>query len=358
MLGLLVFGVVFEILLRVSPASDAYAKVLFFNQFKLSRWEFLSARHHQLNVEWVLNVIAQKNADYQEPPEPDRPAFDRVPRPYHIKTNQDGFRDKNFPAHSPPSIVLLGDSVGFGKGVRAQERFFSLLKHQFPHLPFYNLSLQGCTADCMATVFLQYVDRLNPKVVLVQSSSNDIDQTLWREGVSMEVPDKSIPLLFQWHTKSYLSQWLQLALGTSATETLSQHSLIVESYYQDSIQSIFDVASKHDVSLISVNLPFAYGWNYGDHLTRFCSRNNNCIDVSVNLDVHNNETTKQFNTIPDDERFDIRTAEELKLSLEMIQQVFPQPQYFLDVVHPTARGHWEIAKQIAPTLRNTLQQNH
>jgi hypothetical protein len=113
-----------EFFLRFKKPSTDFAKILFFNQFKLSRWEFLSKRHHQLNVDWVLNEIAQKNADYEEPPEPNRPAFDKVPFPYPIKTNQYGFRDRNFPVQSAPSIVLLGDSVGFGKGVKEQERFF------------------------------------------------------------------------------------------------------------------------------------------------------------------------------------------------------------------------------------------
>jgi len=87
---LLTLGAGLEYTLRYLPPSPELSTVLSFNQFKLSRWTFLSKRHHQLNVDWVLNVIAQPNANYEEPPEPNRPAFDKIPYPYHIQTNQQG----------------------------------------------------------------------------------------------------------------------------------------------------------------------------------------------------------------------------------------------------------------------------
>ena len=353
---LLTLGVGLEYALRRLPPSPELSTVLFFNQFKLSRWTFLSERHHQLNVDWVLNVIAQPNANYEESPEPNRPAFDKIPYPYHIQTNQLGFRDKNFPMHSAPSILLLGDSVGFGKGVHEDERFFSLLKQSFPHLPFYNLSLQGCTADCMTAVFTKYVDQLNPAVVLVQASSNDIDQTLWREGISMDVPDKPIPILLQWHAKSYLSQWLQATVGTSTVESLDKHSFIVEEHYQESLHSLFESTAKHNVSVLAIDLPFAYNWNYGGHLLRTCAKHTHCTSSSVSLNHTQIKTYETFKTIPTSHRFDIRTAEELNLSKETIEQVFPHPEYFLDVVHLTPYGHFLVADTIRPILESIIQQ--
>ena len=355
-LGLLItLGTGVECALRVIPPSPEFSTALFFNQFKLSRWAFLSKRHHQLNVDWVLNVIAQPNADYEEPPEPNRPAFDRIPYPYHIETNRQGFRDKNFPMQSEPSVMLLGDSVSFGKGVHEDERFFSLLKQEFPHLPFYNLSLQGCTADCMAAVFEKTVQQLNPTVVLIQASSNDIDQTLWREGVSMDVPDKPIPPFMQWHANSYLSQWLQVAIGTSAIDSLDTHSHMVEAHYQHSLDTLFKLAVEHDASVLTIDLPFAYNWNYGGHLSRTCSKHINCTSSSIRLDTSQNERRKVFKPIPYSDRFDIRTAEELGMSLEAIQQVFPHPEYFLDVVHLTPSGHQLVADTVRPVLEFVVQ---
>ena len=153
---LIVLGMEFG--LRALPPSEAFARQLFFNQFTISRWAFLTQRKHQLNVDWVLDVIAQRDADYYEEPEPNRPAFDRVPKAYHIKTNKDGFRDARFPIRSlRKSVVLIGDSVGFGKGVAEKERFLSVLEEEFPRTPFYNLALQGCTADCMAEILEKYI---------------------------------------------------------------------------------------------------------------------------------------------------------------------------------------------------------
>jgi len=207
----------------------------------------------------------------------------------------------------------------------------------------------------MTAVFTKYVDQLNPTVVLVQASSNDIDQTLWREGVSMSVPDKPVPTLLQWHANSYLSQWLEVAMGTSAMESLDHHSFIVEEQYQESLHSLFELTSKHDVSVLAIDLPFAYNWNYGGHLLRTCAKHTHCTSSSVSLNHTQIKTYETFKTIPTSHRFDIRTAEELNLSKETIEQVFPHPEYFLDVVHLTPYGHFLVADTIRPILESIIQ---
>jgi len=350
---------ILEFSCRVLPPSKTFSQIVFFNQFKISRWEFLSARHEQLNVDWVLNVIAQRNANYQEPPEPNRPAFDRVPYPYSIQTNAQGFRDKQFPMHSSPSVLLLGDSVGFGKGVEEDERFFSILNHQFPHMPFYNLALQGCTADCMTEVFEQYVERLNPTVVILQASSNDIDQTLWREGIEHDVPNKPVPTWLKWHSRSHLTQYLQGVIGDSVEKSLDAHSQIVEHYYQPNLDILFKTAATHNVTIVTVNLPFAYEWNYGGHTSRIGKRYTNATDVTVRFKNALDISTRYQIPLPETRhRFDLRTAEELDLSVHLIQHVFPNPEFFLDVVHLTPLGHRAVAEQIYPTLKEVLSQTH
>lgn len=338
----------------VSP-SKTFSQIVFFNHFKISRWEFLSARHGQLNVNWVLNVIAQRNANYQEPPEPNRPAFDRIPYPYSIQTNAQGFRDKQFPMHSPPSVILLGDSVGFGKGVEEEERFFSILNHQFPHMPFYNLALQGCTADCMTEVLKQYVEQLNPTVILLQASSNDIDQTLWREGVEHDVPNKPVPMWLKWHSQSHLTQHVQAFIGRDIEDNLDAHSNIVEQYYQRNLEELFKTAVTRGITIVTVNLPFAYEWNYGAHISRMGHRYTNTNDVTITFDDPLSISNRYSLPLSETKhRFDLRTAEELNLSIDLIQQVFPHPAFFLDVVHLTPIGHRAVAEQIYPVLKNTL----
>ena len=340
---LLFFGTI-ELILREIPTSLELAQSLFFHEFAISRWEFLSERSHQLNVNWVLDVIAQKNAHYQELPEPNRPSFDRIPEPYMITTNTLGFRDDEFPANSGASIVILGDSVAFGKGVEQNKRFSSILQEKYPHIPIYNLALQGCTMDCMATVLEKHIDRLKPHIIIVQTSSNDIDQTLWREGVQMNVPSHPVPFSLRLLQNSYLLQTINLYINETTIETLQYHSVLAENHYQKSLTNIFDVAKQHHSNIVSVNLPFAYTWNYGGHFENYCVSEKNCFTTTIHFPIETNETSYNTNS------FARRTAEELHLSMETIQQVFPNPKYFLDVVHLTNEGHNVVAEQLEENI--------
>jgi len=351
--GFILLLVGLELGLRALPPSQSFARLLFFNQFKISRWAFLTQRKHQLNVEWVLDVIAQRNADYYEQPEPNRPAFDRVPRAYHIKTNKSGFRDQRFPIRSlRKSVLLIGDSVGFGKGVAENERFLSVLAQKFPRTPFYNLALQGCTADCMAEVLEKYIDRLNPGLIIVQTSSNDIDQTLWREGVQEKVeqsPDiKELELI----ASSYLLQKIQEVVGEDSLSVLEKNSRVADQYYAESIKKIFTLAAEKEVKVISLNLPFAYEWNYGGHISRACMDTETCV-FDLKLQFPEDSTLSEARRSGDD--FATRTAQELQLSQECIDLVFPHPEYFLDVVHLTAEGHAKVAEGLEPLLERNLR---
>lgn len=346
---LLLLVLVLELSLRVLPASKEFANVLFFNQFKLSRWVFLSERHQHLNVEWMLRQ-RRTNDDYMEQPEENRPAFDHVPNPYHVQTNDYGFRERQFPEPSEPSIVLIGDSVGFGKGVDQHQRFFSLLEERFPDVPLYNLALQGCTIECMTEVYSQYYDLLNPLIVVVQTSGNDIDQTLWREGVSHEVPDKPIPPTLVWRSKSYFLQWLQTILRDSTKDELNAHSLIAERYYEKGIHSFLQHTKAANSKVVSLNLPFAYGWNYGGHVSRLCLQYDHCTDVVVDL----SDSLHPDITDGPADRFDFRTATELNLAIDTVHTVFPQPDYFLDVVHLSPQGHQMVADTLELPLRTVL----
>ena len=82
-------------------------------------------KKHELNADYVINVIAMGNADFYDRPELFRPPFDRVPESYLVRTNPDGFRERKFPKHSrQKSIVILGDSVGFlERGTRRRTIF-------------------------------------------------------------------------------------------------------------------------------------------------------------------------------------------------------------------------------------------
>lgn len=354
--GLLLLSV--EGYLRIQPPNKELSRLIFFNEFKISRWTFLSERHDQLNVSWILNIISKKSQSYEEVPEPYRPAFDRLPTSYFIQTNSNGFREAELPSQSKPSIVLLGDSVGFGKGVKVENRFSSLLQTQFPDVPFYNLSLQGCTMDCMSTLLKLYGEQLNPKLIIVQTSSNDIDQTLWKEGLNHKITQKQLPKFLLLSRYSYLFQFLQIQLGHDTFQDLNQHSVITEKHYEQSTERIFKWAESHQVKVLSLNLPFAYEWNYGGHLSRPCVQQQFCNDLVVELKEPTDKLFSMFHIDKDkiESSFAQRTAEELQLSLTQIEQVFPTPEYYLDVVHLSRLGHAYVAKKMTPVLDSMLNE--
>lgn len=340
-----------EVLLRQMTPSLSFARLLFFNQFKISRWDFLNQRKHELNVDYVLNVIAMANEKFYDLPEKNRPAFDRISEPYKIVTNADGFRERPFPPQKSPqkSIVVLGDSVGFGKGVAVKERFSEILQKKFPQTPVYNLSLLGCTADCMAQVLENHIQLLNPKIIIFQTSGNDIDQTLWREGVEHKEKDSPDIRALAWTSSSYVLQKLQEITGRDSLSVLEEHSVLAETYYKKSMSKVFVLAKKHNAKVISLNLPFAYTWSYGGHFSRSCKKHSEvCVeDVVIRYEGNEGSVGK--------DNFSTRTSQELGLSQECLDLVFPHPDYFLDVVHLSASGHSFVAEELKTPIQKHLK---
>lgn len=336
-----------EISIRQLEPTQSFSRLLFFNQFKISRWGFLNKRKHELNADYVINVIAMGNADFYDRPELFRPPFDRVPESYLVRTNPDGFRERKFPKHSrQKSIVILGDSVGFGKGVPVEERFSSIIQQQIPNTPIYNLSLLGCTADCMAQVLEKHIEALNPSIIVVQTSGNDIDQTLWREGVKLKNEASPDMVALSFIAKSFLLQKIQEISGRDSFSDLQSHSLLAESYYEKSMNQIIELATEHKAKVISLNLPFAYTWNYGGHFSKKCEQSDVCVhDLKITFPGKKGAQGK--------ENFSTLTSKELGLSQKYLDLVFPHPEYFLDVVHLSAQGHRKVSKD----LKGVLQQN-
>ena len=108
-------------------------------------------------------------------------------------------------------------------------------------------------------------------------------------------------------------------------------------------------AKQNNSKIITLDLPFAYGWNYGGHLKRGCTEAKCYENVSVNF---NNATTSDAPTTSN--RFDVLTGTELGLSPSTIRQVFPNPELFLDVVHLSNQGHATVAEQLLPILQKAL----
>ena len=212
-----------------------------------------------------------------------------------------------------------------------------------PNTPIYNLALLGCTADCMAQVLEKHIDVLNPSIVVVQTSGNDIDQTLWREGVQLKSQFSPDMIALSFISSSFLLQKIQEISGRDAFSDLESHSLFAESYYEKSMNQILKLSEDHKAKVISLNLPFAYTWNYGEHFSKKCRQSKTCIqDVVVKFPGNSgSQGAVNFSTL---------TSKEIGLSQTYLDLVFPHPQYFLDVVHLSAEGHKKVAKDLKDIL--------
>ena len=176
-----------EMVIRTRTMTPEFARFFFFTEFKIDRWHYLSENMsiHQLDMVMASHPYIQ----YIEQPEANRPPFDQVPVEFHVQNNGFGFRDGEFNVDPrKKQIVVLGDSVVFGKGVTQEERFTSLLQKQLPNAQIFNLGLQGCTAECMAKLWDQYVNKLQPDMLIIQASGNDLDQVLYKESMEKRLP--------------------------------------------------------------------------------------------------------------------------------------------------------------------------
>ena len=80
-------------------------KVAFvFAEFQISRWKYLNKLRGRLLIDQVLQTVP--NTEYVDPPEPNRPPFDRVPYPYEVRYNNMGFRDQDFTLEEPNAFWL------------------------------------------------------------------------------------------------------------------------------------------------------------------------------------------------------------------------------------------------------------
>jgi hypothetical protein len=102
-------------------------------------------------------------------------AYQHIP----IDINEHGFRDAPFAARSPgrPRVIVTGDSVVFGPGVRKQDRFTECLQDSgmgFPgSVEVLNLGVNSWTFEHYATLAdLNYLE-LDPDFVLVGITLND-----------------------------------------------------------------------------------------------------------------------------------------------------------------------------------------
>jgi hypothetical protein len=345
-----------EVYLRAQPLGKEFAQYLFFTEFKVSRWDYLQITPDRLIVDVIMN--SPGNDTYIEPPEPNRPPFDQVAYPFEVVTNSQGFRDIEFQTPTEKTLVMyLGDSVTFGKGVAVNQRFSDLLRKEIPQLQSFNYGLQGCTAECMELMMEHHINKFPFDAVVLQTSGNDVDQTLWNQSKTSQIPGMSLAAL-KWVKKSYLLQKFMFWRGKDGAITqMELASRKTQENYQRSINKIFKMAKDRGVKVISLNLPFAYGWNYGGHISRACTEGEHCWK-DVKVQFSNGEQIREKYKVPQPTHkrdFCDKTATLMGISEQDMRLVFAKREFYHDIVHLNPLGHAAVADKLMEVMKELVE---
>ena len=343
-----------ELWARQLPSSAEFVRFQFFTELKVSRWQYLSGLKNRLLIDQVLDTTPHEH--HVAPPESNRPPFDRVPYPYTVKYNNMGFRDDDFSKDKQQKrILVLGDSVSFAKGVEKNQGFADIVEANLPNTEVYNLGLEGCTAECKIRLTQKYLDLLNPDILIIQASGNDIDQTLWRELQSSIFARLKI-ISLQLLQKTYLLQRILLWRGQANFDTqFDWAAQATAKYYGADLNEIFVAANQKNIPIIALNLPFAYGYHYGGHLSEMCENHSKTCVKNIQMNFNEAQSIRQkYNVGSPKNKFDFvdLTAAQMNISESDLNQAFPHRIFFHDVCHPNALGHAAIADVLLTTIKN------
>lgn len=349
LLAVVALGAVAELVCRtlVTPSPGA-TRFLFLHQMSLERWDYLLENGEE---DAPVEAMAfdsvpsrERNKTWIEKPEDDRPPYDRIRNNFEVRTNAQGFRDRPFGPKRPGTrrILVLGDSISFGKGVAVEERFSSLVAAHAPaHVEILNLAYPACGTTCAAQIFDEQA-ALAPDLVVFQTSGNDVDTAMAIEarGAQPGMPSAPVRALLRLRSVQLLSYAI---FGDAKTAQMGAAIDAARKVYGPRLDTFFQKAKARGVAVVVLGFPSSSGDIYAQHAIERCEahRQDGCLGSVV---VHFDEA------LAGEPAWVGETAELLNLPLEGLRALFPNAPYFLDIVHPNAAAHAVAAKQLSAFL--------
>lgn len=334
---------------RVIRESSAELRARFRTTMTVTRWRFLDENFEELKQDDDPGLLPP-NQQMERGPEMNRPPFDGVARPYTIRTNDTGFRDEPFPVErreGVPRILLLGDSISFGKGVDVQDRFSERLRRRFgDRIEVLNLGLSGCTSRCEAELLERY-GQLQPELVLVQASGNDGDLALWRRSRDLAAPGPSRIALGIVASSRALSYLYFTIFGDSAARAQAEASSAARAEYMDAVEAIFAKSRAMEAQVAVFSVPYANATRYGAYWEEACAGHEDLCVGALHVAFPPAPVASDPGAPRD---WAARTMDLLEVDAARAEELFPLRAYFHDIVHPNARGNAVIADQLADFL--------
>lgn len=266
------------------------------------------------------------------------PDLNGVPGGEEVYTDSHGFRSPEIPMNKPSGqirVMILGDSSAFGFRVKNEETFgavaVKMLRQKYPgkDIRLINASVAGWTTY-QASVFMKEKGwKFSPDIVIV--AFNDDPQDEWKEDVE-RAPSPAIMPLMKVLYKSHI--YLMIKKLVLNTRIKGDSSKIVSPsreegkrrvpvrQFRANFDSIIDGATDRGAKVIAVSMPLQHSAGY---ITDYRNTQKKAVEE------------EDFPAIDFIEEF----------------KKYPESEVFMDIMHPTARGHRIIGEKLYELIVNT-----
>ena len=170
-------------------------------------------------------------------------AFDKVIKPnarWHYKKdnvnytfNSLGYRGDEPNQETDYTVLLVGDSHGFGVGLDDQEvwanQFKLLLQQQYPNCKVINLSCPGGSNDWIARVIACSIDTIKPDCVVACYTYANRREAIWDSGylwqLNTTIPDNPV----QSEYEEFQAWFMTINPHTDKYNMIKNHTLVKKS---------------------------------------------------------------------------------------------------------------------------------
>lgn len=266
------------------------------------------------------------------------PSLNGVRGGKYVYTNSHGFRSPELPMKKPPGqirIMILGDSSAFGFRVKNKETFGAVTvrllrkKYHGKDIRLINASVAGWTTY-QARVFMKEKGwKFSPDIIII--AFNDDSQDEWEEDADRAPSPQIMPLMkLLYRSHIYLSA-KKLILNASIMSDASKvvnppeknaRKRVSPKQFRANFDYIIDGALGRGAKVIAVSMP-----------------------VQQSAGYFSNYRNIQKKAVEEEDFPFIDLMEEF--------QKYPESEVFIDLMHPTVKGHRIIGEKLYELIVNT-----